>query len=122
MRLVFAISWLLILAIAMLTPGDKFPEIDAFDFQDKLIHVLSFAILAFLWAGIRFQKKKQGFQKLNMPILLGFVVLPSFAFELGQLFVPNRSFDVFDLIVNQIGVLLGILAYFKTLSIQNRLD
>ena len=65
----------------MLTPGDKFPEIDAFDFQDKLIHVLSFAILAFLWAGIRFQKKKQGFQKLNIPIVLGFVVLPSFAFE-----------------------------------------
>ncbi len=36
------------------------------------------------------------------------IVLESF-----QYFIPNRNFDFIDMIVNEIGGILGFLAYFK---------
>ena len=105
----------------MLTPGDRFPEIDAFSFQDKVIHLICFAILSYLWMGVGRKSKSEPWTKNNLIMLVVFIGIPSVAFEFAQLYIPNRSFDIFDLIVNQIGVLTGILAYFKTPTIPFRL-
>ncbi|WP_139162695.1 VanZ family protein [Algoriphagus faecimaris] len=113
MRLAVSVVWLILLAFAMLTPGDRFPEVDAFDYQDKLIHIASFCLLAYLWAGV-FKKKsiKQWSPKAWITFLL-FGFSPAVAFEYGQLYIPNRSFDEYDLIANLLGAILGILGYFK---------
>ncbi|OYX16617.1 MAG: hypothetical protein B7Z16_11140 [Algoriphagus sp. 32-45-6] len=43
-------------------------------------------------------------------------------FEFAQLYIPNRSFDWMDLIVNAIGGILGLLVYLKWPSIKFVLD
>ncbi|MFC3417661.1 VanZ family protein [Algoriphagus hitonicola] len=121
MRLTASILWLILLGFAMLTPGDRFPEVNAFDYQDKFIHLICFFLLAYLWAGVFKKQRLKDWNRLNWAIfiLLGF--LPGVFFETAQLFIRNRSFDEYDLIVNLLGGILGILAYFKTPSIPSLL-
>ncbi|MDF2157138.1 VanZ family protein [Algoriphagus sp. CAU 1675] len=122
MRLSLSIIWLVILAFAMLTPGDKFPEVDVFDFQDKLIHFVSFGLLSFLWAGIGVHSKFKNWLPSNWKQFLIFGFLPCILFEYGQLYIPNRTFDYFDLIVNILGCFAGLFAYFKIPLTSSRLD
>ncbi len=112
---------MIVLAFAMLTPGDRFPEIDAFDFQDKVIHLLCFSQLSYLWIGVGRKSKLEPWTLKNLILSILFIGIPSVGFEFAQLYIPNRSFDIYDLIVNQLGVLVGILAYFKTPTIPLRL-
>jgi len=117
LRWVAGLIWLILLGFAMLMPGEKFPEIHAFDFQDKLIHTVLFFILSFIWAGVRLKE-----QKPNWLLFSLLVVLPSILFEIGQYWIPNRSLDLWDLVFNQIGVWAGLLGYFKISSKVFRLD
>ncbi|WP_297335141.1 VanZ family protein [Algoriphagus sp.] len=117
MRLTVSILWLILLGFAMLTPGDRFPEVNAFDFQDKFIHLLCFFLLAYLWAGVGKKRNLNDWNLKNWIIFLFLGFLPGVFLETGQLVIPNRSFDEYDLIINLLGGFLGILAYFKTPSI-----
>lgn len=97
----------------MLTPGDKFPEADYFDFQDKLIHFICFSLLSYIWAGVRinwFEKKR------IKSVLINFIVfglIAGIVFESAQLFIPFRTFDIFDMIVNEIGGIAGFFTYLN---------
>jgi len=96
----------------MLTPGDKFPEVDYFSFQDKLIHIICFGVLSFIWAGIKepiFQNNRTG-RRLNFLI---FGLLLGLILELAQTQVPNRTFDIYDMVANILGGGLGILTYLN---------
>ncbi|WP_367203750.1 VanZ family protein [Algoriphagus sp.] len=97
----------------MLTPGDRLPEIDAFDFQDKFIHTICFFILSYLWIGINSKLSLSHKKQINRLIFIPLVLIPSVAFEIIQLWVPNRSFELWDLAFNQLGVWLAVFGYFK---------
>ncbi|TFV94390.1 VanZ family protein [Algoriphagus kandeliae] len=97
----------------MLTPGDRLPEINAFDFQDKVIHTICFLVLSFIWAGVSSNHLKKGKKSINWLIFIPLAIIPSVAFEIGQLWIPNRSFDWWDLVFNQLGIWLGLFGYFK---------
>ena len=123
MRLALAITWLIILAFAMLTPGEKFPEVDLFNLQDKVIHLAVFIVQAYLWCGIGVRSNDQSIR--NPRVLLNFLlfgIVIGGLFEFAQLYIPNRSFDWMDLIVNAIGGILGLLVYLKWPSIKFVLD
>jgi VanZ family protein len=109
-----AIAWLIILAFGMLTPGEQIPEVDLFDFQDKAVHVVSFFLLAYLWCGIGIKKEQINYK--NPRIWLNFLlygVLSAIGFELLQQYIPNRSFEIMDMIANAMGASLGLLGYLK---------
>ncbi len=109
-----AAAWLLVIMIAMLTPGDKFPEVDYFSFQDKLIHFICFALLTFLWVGVGVKRKEITLKSSRVWInFLIFGVLAGIVLEYAQMFVPFRSCDYKDMIANEIGAIVGLLAYFK---------
>jgi VanZ family protein len=114
LRTILAISWLTVISIAMLTPGNKLPDANYFEFQDKLIHLICFAGLSFLWTGVGVRKSKvlKNRKRLITNFIL-FGVLAGIVLESLQHFIPNRTFDIMDLIVNEIGGILGFLAYFK---------
>lgn len=98
----------------MLTPGDKFPEADFFDFQDKLIHFICFGLLSFLWCGVGIDSKISPNPKKRILInYLVFGILAGIILEFLQRFIPFRSFDYLDMIVNEIGGLAGLIAYLK---------
>ncbi len=123
LRLILAISWLIIISFAMLTPGDKFPDTHYFDFQDKLIHLICFAGLSFLWCGVGLIKSE--LPKGKNRLIFNFIVFGlaiGIGLEFLQKFIPYRTFDIMDMIVNEIGGILGLLAYFKIPVDKIRLD
>jgi VanZ family protein len=113
-RLIVSCLWLIILAVAMLTPGDKFPEVDGFAFQDKLIHFICFGLLSYLWCGVGVDQTIS--PKPKKKIFINYFIFGIFAgifFEYLQQYIPFRSFDYMDMIVNEIGGLVGLIAYFN---------
>jgi glycopeptide antibiotics resistance protein len=114
LRLLLGISWLVFIAFAMLTPGDKFPEADFFNFQDKVIHFVCFGLLSFLWCGVGIDSKIALKPKKRILInYLIFGILAGIILEFLQHYIPFRSFDYMDMIVNEIGGLAGLVAYLK---------
>jgi glycopeptide antibiotics resistance protein len=114
LRLLLGISWLVFIAFAMLTPGDKFPEADFFNFQDKVIHFVCFGLLSFLWCGVGIDSKIVPKPKKRILInYLIFGILAGIILEFLQRYIPFRSFDYMDMIVNEIGGLAGLIAYLK---------
>lgn len=107
----------------MLTPGERFPEVDLFNAQDKLIHLLTLGIQGYLWTGVGIKSQPVGSHRKRAWInFLVFGLLIGIVFESLQQIIPNRSFEWTDMIVNAIGGYLGFLAYFKWPSIKFILD
>jgi hypothetical protein len=88
---------LLVASIAMLSP--KVPGPMLFGWEDKLWHLLTFAVLAFLadagWP-------TRGFTALKYLPLFAYGV----AIELLQYSIPNRHFGVDDILADGAGLLL----------------
>lgn len=98
----------------MLSPGEKIPEIDLFNFQDKAVHLISFFIQTYLWTGVGIKKGKTNYKNPSIWrnfILFGLIF--GLGFEFSQQFIPNRSFDIVDIVANAIGASLGLLGYLK---------
>lgn len=113
MRLGIAVVWLLLILFAMLTPGNNFPDA-SFNFEDKLIHLVCFGTLSFLWCGVGVKRAfVNGLQGRVLRNFLIFGIAAGIVLECAQLFIPFRSFDFMDMIVNEIGGITGLLAYFK---------
>ncbi|MHA2036932.1 MAG: VanZ family protein [Promethearchaeota archaeon] len=73
-------------------------------FLNPLLHVCEYGLLTFL---IFF-----GFYSKVKPIyLLGSSFFYAFLDEVHQYFVPNRYFDIFDLIIDFVGIMLGFISY-----------
>ena len=113
MRLGIAVVWLLVIIVAMLTPGNNFPDA-SFNFEDKLIHFVCFGTLSFLWCGVGVKRAfVNGLHGKVLSNYLIFGLAAGIVLECAQLFIPFRSFDFMDMIVNEIGGIAGLLAYFK---------
>ena len=98
----------------MLSPGDRFPEVDVFDFQDKLIHWVLFVIQTFLWSRVKLGESPSINQSQKEVIMfLVFGLATGIILEYAQQFIPFRSFDYWDMITNVIGSLSGFLIYRK---------
>ncbi|PSL05093.1 VanZ family protein [Cecembia rubra] len=107
-RLFPALLWLLFVTIAILTPGNNLPKVPLFPFADKLIHVGVFAVLSFLWArvGTLESGRKIKWKNLLTNLLVFSVFFPIFI-EYLQMYVPNRSFELEDILANLFGGLIG---------------
>lgn len=96
-RLLF-LATLTLLIVGSLTPAEHVPVVTA---QDKLLHFGAYAVVAVL-AMLSIRSSR------NRMIGLAALVLLGLALELAQLFVPGRSFDLWDLAANGGGVLIGL--------------
>lgn len=96
------------MTIAILTPGNNLPKVPLFPFADKLIHVGVFAVLSFLWArvGTLESGRKIKWKNLLTNLLVFSVFFPIFI-EYLQMYVPNRSFELEDILANLFGGLIG---------------
>ena len=73
-------------------------------FLNPLMHICEFGLLTFLiFFGF--------FSKVKPIYLLTFSFFYEFLDEVLQYFVPYRYFDVYDLIVDSVGVILGFISY-----------
>ncbi|MEY3644141.1 MAG: hypothetical protein RLZZ207_836 [Bacteroidota bacterium] len=116
-------AWLIACCLAMLTPGTALPDLSVVNFQDKIIHFITFSVLAYLGTGIGRNKKDGDLRKkrlwLNF-ILLAFI--PSIGLETAQHLIPNRSFELNDLAINMLGIISGLFGYLYRPSCKFILD
>ena len=96
-----AFAWTAFIFWGCSTPGKDLPPISLFEHADKLIHTVLFFLFVVFW-GIWSGKPRS----IWLWIMLG--ILYGFGLEVYQkVFVPGRSFDVWDGVADSAGALLG---------------
>jgi VanZ family protein len=110
-RVVPALIWLLLLLIAMLSPGDNFPTTPAFPFKDKIVHFILFFVLIILWLRVAKTSPKKMKVKI-ITIYLVFGIFLATLVEYLQQKIPNRSFDYGDIAANILGGAVGIICFY----------
>ncbi|MEO5647095.1 MAG: VanZ family protein [Chitinophagaceae bacterium] len=105
------IAWFFILLYLMCLPGQELPNNDWLDkiHFDKIAHFCSFALLTFL---LFYPFLKPGFPKINPRHALSWIVWLMISWgiitEIVQyLFVPNRSFDLWDWVFDSLGIFVA---------------
>ena len=106
-----AISLLLLITILLCTPGAKFPKVGWQDkiWFDKWVHVVLFMALVVSWCWFYSGKKEQSTNSKKTFITIAVVsLLYGIVMELVQeQFIPNRSFEIPDIISDGVGAVLG---------------
>jgi VanZ family protein len=115
--LIPAIAWFIISVILLTLPGSSFPKEDWLDkiWFDKWVHIGMFSILVTLWCWAMLKKNLDAARLRTLFIWIGLLGL---AYGTGMEFVqkyliPNRSFDLGDIIADAVGCTLGVLFSWK---------
>lgn len=100
-----AILWLLLISLLCFLPGSALPKanwLDDISF-DKWVHFGLFTVLLFLWR-FEFPSAK------NYDLLIVLIAaLYGFGIEVIQhYFIPNRSFDLYDILADVTGAIAGV--------------
>jgi len=98
-----------LISILFFLPGSALPKENWFDkiYIDKWVHVGLFAVLIFLWRS----SFNWDINTYNLFLLLA-AVLYGFLVEVVQLYwIPNRSFDMYDVLSDASGSIVGLLVW-----------
>ena len=104
LRRALRIAWLICLLaiiVGSLLPAESAPmlALDKLAINDKVQHLLAYCFLAFLPA------IHEG--RRNLAVLLVMAPALGVLLEFGQLYSPGRSFDVYDMVADAAGVIIG---------------
>jgi VanZ family protein len=105
-----AVTFLVCITVLFFLPGSALPKETWFSKIniDKWVHVGFFAALYFLWrTAFDLRRKHYSIILLTLIIIYGLLV------ELVQKhFVPNRDFDLLDLLCDATGSILGLIVWW----------
>ncbi len=74
------------------------------------------------YAGFSFFVAFGYFSKFNIKYTVSFTIIYAILDEVHQHFVPNRFFDIFDIFIDIIGVIIGFFAFIILKKLIERLD
>lgn len=103
-----AVVWTMLILVACLLPGRDIPEVHV-PMADKWVHFAIFGGFSFLWCcTLRKAGPRAGLVVFLASVLLGYGV------ELlqGSGITQGRSFELYDLLADSIGGLLGLLLFY----------
>lgn len=104
----------LFVTIIFLLPASEIPNIKI-SFADKIAHVLIHCVLNFIWLCYCLIIKKGVIFGKNIMLVLVFCLSYGIIIEVFQKwFLPSRTYDVFDVLANVFGSMLGLLLYWLT--------
>lgn len=104
----FASLWTLMILVACLIPGDEIPDVKV-PLIDKWVHFAIFGGFSFLWMSVcRRPTLRNAFYMALLATALGYAV------ELlqGSGITRGRSYDLYDLLADSIGGILGLAVFF----------
>ena len=119
--LLLACLWAGVIYYLSSQPGIDVPAL--FPGQDKLFHLVAFGLLGFLAMGA-VKSGQKGYTVSQVWFVAALVALYGLLDETHQYFVPGRTTEVYDVIADAVGGLLGAsLMYYliKLLAKRNRL-
>jgi VanZ family protein len=107
------ILWLIISTILLTIPGQSLPSenwLSAIYF-DKWVHIGMFAIMTTLWC---WALTRNITDKIKLKRLFLYMGLLWLAYGIGmelvqKYFIPNRSFDLYDILADGTGSLVGLI-------------
>ena len=99
--LIIAICWTYFIWHLLTAPGTELPSIHLFRGADKLVHLLLFATLSYLWI------RAFGVRLLTLMIVIIIASIFGHVTEWLQLDIPGRSSSFYDQLANFTGVILG---------------
>jgi len=110
--MLLAVSWFIISAILLTLPGSAIPKEDWLGkiWIDKWVHIGMFSIMVFLWCKTVL---KMDTENKKLKIIFFFIAEICLGYGIGmefvqKYFIPNRSFDVGDIIADAIGCSIGL--------------
>jgi len=112
--LILALAWAAVIFYLSSQPGTDKPML--FPLQDKLLHAIVFGILGFLGMGA-LEAAAHGYHRWQVWLIAGLVTLYGILDEFHQRFVPGRTADVFDVMADVAGGLLGIWVMYSLVKI-----
>lgn len=107
--LIIAISLLILISILFCIPGKEFPKSGWLDriWFDKWVHAGLFFILVFAWCRV-IRSADSVFRKITFGQLAIIALVYGIMMEVVQeYFIPNRSFEVSDILADGLGCLAG---------------
>ena len=110
LRILPALSWVIFVTVLLCLPGSALPKESWFDkiWLDKWIHVILFLIMVFLWC--RYVSKSEGKKIRYFRQIAIYFFMYGIAMEFVQkYFIPNRSFDLKDILADGLGCSIGLL-------------
>jgi VanZ family protein len=112
--LLLAIAWAGVIFYLSSQPGIDTPLL--FPGQDKLLHLIAFGLLGFLFMGAM-KATRSGYRTMQVWIVVGLVALYGVLDEFHQYFVPGRSAEIYDALADAAGGLLGAWSMFYLVSV-----
>jgi VanZ family protein len=107
--LLVAITFTIWLTVVSLINLDGVPSLGS-SFDDKIYHFFAYALLAFLWVTYFKSSPKKNSVLIVFLVTFSFgVLLELIQHQLNQ----NRTYDIFDLMANCLGVIFGTLIALK---------
>lgn len=112
-----AVIWSAIVFGLLVMPSKKFPNEKLFTIPhfDKLVHAAVFLIIVVLWAYYLRTKKTASTFLRSMLLVVVLATVYGIALEYVQLLV-DRDFDVWDMVADGAGAVLGLLYAVKKIS------
>ena len=106
------IIYTLLITIVLLIPSTEIPRIKVSSI-DKVAHVLIHGFLSLIWLWNCFSADKCHISVKNVFVVLFICFSYGVVIEAAQhWFTLTRSFDIFDIMANGFGSLLGLLSYW----------
>ncbi|MFT4848419.1 MAG: VanZ family protein [Sediminicola sp.] len=110
--LLLGVIYTLLITIILLIPSSEIPRIKV-SFIDKIAHVLIHGFLSLIWLMYCFSGDKYHISVKNVFVVLFICFSYGVVIEAAQhWFTLTRSFDIFDIVANGFGSLLGLLSYW----------
>lgn len=98
-------------ALRQLTSSPVMDGTSLSDYLNPLMHFGSYGVLAFLV--MRAVSVDHGVKRKHVLLSIFFSMFYAVSDETHQLFVPGRSFQLFDLLVDLFGVLVGVWVFWR---------
>jgi len=100
--LAISLVWGLVVLVLSLSPGNSHSSVLFFQGADKIVHLAIYLLWGFFF-----------FQVAQQPLYYPFIVLFFLLFfgvlmEIGQYFIPYRSFEWYDIVANSTGAVASL--------------
>ena len=117
--LYLGVLYTFIITYLFIAPRTDFPEIDFYISIDKIGHLMIHLILSLIWLSYFFVRAKHDFAiRYVILVVIACLTYGIIIEVLQQMLLANRKADLFDVLANGIGTLVGMLLF---LNVKKRL-